>query len=138
MACEQPMERKTENQRLCGRRKCRLEFAALQRHGMLGRWGSSPDGKADERKSITTGFSEPVSSGPRWRQIAGPALSPEQLRLATVGAASSNWVPPKPTPGNSALIGPTDAPLNLIGGHRFANAKVAKVLPTSAIPEAAA
>jgi len=36
MACEQPMERKVEHQLLCGRRKCRTEFAALRRHDMLG------------------------------------------------------------------------------------------------------
>jgi hypothetical protein len=130
MACERLMERKNENQRLCGRRKCKAEYAALQRHVMLGRYADSPSRFSDARKPINTGTFSPVSSGPRWRQVAGPAMSAEELHLATVGAPVATWVPPRPTPGNSALIGPTDEPINLIGGYRFPHA--IERLPASA------
>jgi hypothetical protein len=57
-------------------------------------------------------------------------MTAEQLRLATVGAPVASWVPSKPTPGNSALIGPTDAPINIVGGYRFPSA--IELLPASA------
>ena len=140
MACEQPMERKNVSQRLCGRRKCRAEFEALKQHAILGRYWDSPEGKADARKPINTGTFSPVSSGPRWRQLAGPAMTAEQLRLATVGAADvlrSNRTANRRLRNPTTLIGPGDAPLNLIGGYRFPNAKAVEVVPASECAEVA-
>jgi hypothetical protein len=132
MVCEQTMARKTENQRLCGRSKCRAEYEALQRHEMLGRYHVSAKATSDSKNPLNTGTFSPVSSGPAYRIVAGPALTPEQLRLAAVGAPNLAWVPPKPTPGNTALIGPGDAPINVIGGDKFPNTKVVELAPVNA------
>ena len=110
MACEQPMERRSENQLLCGRRKCRTEMDALRRHGMLGRYvaeaasgtsikpGISPlpldsarslvpgTPKVPPKTSIKSGIKNALGPGRAWLQVAGPKLTGVGLRLATVGA----------------------------------------------------
>jgi hypothetical protein len=93
---------------------------------MLGRYWDSPNGKADARNPINTGFETPVEPAPAYRIVAGPALAAEQLRLATVGAADAlrtNRTANRRLRNPTTLIGPGDAPLNLIGGYRFPNAK---------------
>ena len=60
-----------------------------------------------------------------WRQVAGPAVD---VRLAAIGAAvkqarranRGHWV----KAGNGALIKKHHAPVNVIGGFKFANAPV--------------
>ena len=41
IACEQQMERKRESQQLCGRRKCKSQFAALKAGSLVGRYHPS-------------------------------------------------------------------------------------------------
>ena len=82
MACEQPMERRSENQLLCGRRKCRTEMDELRRHGMLGRYAA----EATSGTSIKPGIKTGLRSDRPWLQVAGPKLTGLGLRLATVGA----------------------------------------------------
>ena len=117
MACEQPMERRSENQLLCGRRKCRTEMDALRRHGMLGRYvaeaasGTSikpgisslpldsarslvPETpKAPLKTSIKSGIKNALGPDRPWLQVAGPKLTGVALRLATVGAPieAADW-----------------------------------------------
>jgi hypothetical protein len=58
-----------------------------------------------------------------WRQIAGPPMSPEALRLATlpldpkveVSLKRANRFPPNA----DALFQRKTAPLNILGGYRF-------------------
>ena len=111
MACEQAMERRSENQLLCGRRKCRTEMDALRRHGMLGRYvaeaasgtsikpGISPlpldsarslvpgTPKDPLKTSIKSGIKTGLRSDRPWLQVAGPKLTGVGLRLATVGTS---------------------------------------------------
>ena len=111
MACEQAMERRSENQLLCGRRKCRTEMGELRRHEMLGRYAAEaasgtstkpgmsplpPDSdrspvpgtpKAPLETSIKSGIKTALGSGRGWLQVAGPKLTGAELRLATVGAS---------------------------------------------------
>jgi hypothetical protein len=60
----------------------------------------------------STGQSKPTD---RWRIVAGPELSATSFRLATL----------EPHPrikwdmGNTASIGKTSTPINIIGGYRF-------------------
>ena len=107
MACEQPMERKVEHQLLCGRRKCRTDFAALRRHDMLGCYhipemsikpgiegasethGRSPTPRtciSSPKTSIKSGIKNALAPDRPWLQVAGPKLTGVGLRLATVGA----------------------------------------------------
>ena len=139
MACEQAMERRSENQLLCGRRKCRTEMDALRRHGMLGRYvaeaasgtsikpGISPlpldsarslvpgTPKVPPKTSIKSGIKNALGPDRPWLQVAGPKLTGVGLRLATVGApieaAGRNAEPATPVQGDVM-------PVNVIGGRR--------------------
>jgi hypothetical protein len=147
---------------ICSRPKCRTEYAALKRHETLGMWAGSSHAQGRSANPIKQGVCEADKAAPAYHIVAGPALTAEQLRLATVGASEAHAVHPGLTPDQyavvcrdvelgrisresfeawqaeippnrrreiSALIGPGDVPLNLIGGHRFPSAKAAEVLP---------
>lgn len=86
-ACEQPMVRKTAQQRLCGRRKCAADFRALKRHSTLGRYQTPHHVNRGHGNSTNIGVPERAKADRPWRIVAGPPTSPEQLRLATVGSA---------------------------------------------------
>ena len=77
LACEEP--KGNPSRALCGRRNCRLEFNALKRHAMLGRYHPSTNPQAATANPIKIG------------------------------------VP---------IIGPSDVPINLIGGYRWPGAKI--------------
>jgi hypothetical protein len=139
MACELPMERRSENQLLCGRRKCRTEMDALRRHGMLGRYvaeaasgtsikpGISPlpldsarslvpeTPKAPLKTSIKSGIKTGLGSDRAWLQVAGPKLTGAELRLATVGA------PIEAADRKAKAAAPVQGdvmPVNVIGSRR--------------------
>jgi hypothetical protein len=137
MACETRMQRTGAYQRLCGRRRCKAEYAALKRHGMLGKfmaesapqtgfWGEVP---SDDSLASETPIFEGLPAAPTpdrgYRIVAGP-LSEADLRLATIGAAAvikqserTNRALRNEAPG--AKFKRSHAPLNLIGGYKFAN-----------------
>ena len=76
LVCERPMERKNERQKACGSRRCR---AAL-RAGYRGSGYVIGPPKKPENKGPNG-----LPSSPRpWVQIAGPALTPNQLHCATI------------------------------------------------------
>jgi hypothetical protein len=116
MACEGP---KTERHG----KECARELASIKRHGMMGKFHQKRAGcpdlpeSANERSEApifigSTGQSKPTD---RWRIVAGPELSATSFRLATL----------EPHPrikwdmGNTASIGKTSTPINIIGGYRF-------------------
>jgi hypothetical protein len=118
LACEQPMERTAPNKRLCGRRACANEFNALKAHGILSRYTSGPNPKADSKKPIKTGTFSRLKSDRGWRQVAGPPIS---LRLATVGADDAVKQADKTNrrhwseAGAAAEIQRHHAPVNIVG-----------------------
>jgi hypothetical protein len=67
-----------------------------------------------------------ASEGPVWRVIAGSQLSPTALRLATLPLDPATEARVRRANARvwdeAAIIGPKDAPINLIGGYRFPNA----------------
>jgi hypothetical protein len=75
------MERKTERRLVCGRRKCRNALAV--RCG-LGRYLPSSDAISSAKKSVNKGPERPIDDERAWRIIAGPELTADQLRAATV------------------------------------------------------
>ena len=120
IACEQPMERTRESQQLCGRRKCKHQFAALKAHFSLGKLG----------------IFSPLKSDRGWRQVAGPPVDP---RLATVGAEDAvknadrvnrrHWA----DAGAAALIQRHHAPVNIVGGFKFPDAPQIEITPTGSV-----
>ena len=147
MACEQPMERKVEHQRLCGRRKCKADFAALQAHGVLGRYWRDQNCISDARNPIKPGLkapvrhnrtavpaseTHPVHPGLTADQYAAVCRDVERGRISRESFHEWKAGIPSIAPRvvEPPLIGPHDAPLNLIGGYRFPNTKtLAEVLP---------
>jgi hypothetical protein len=115
--CEAAMERKTGNQRLCGRRKCKN---ALRASGWFGRYfeGKRPGGRKDvildARKPIKPGISSPLEPAIRYR-LWGPKLTDQQIHLATLG-----WRPERRRLGKSI-------PVNIIGGYKFPDAPAIKL-----------
>jgi hypothetical protein len=98
--------------------------------------------KARSQTPISIGF-EGASAAvePRWRQIAGPPLTPEGLRLATLGA-NEEWALGRANRTNrgywqeaqarsdlSAIIKRDGVPVNIVGGYRFPNAPTVDLAP---------
>lgn len=84
LVCEAPMERKSANQQICGKRKCRNHLGAMKGyHGMgkfLGGTNSLPGG----RQTLTDPIKQGVSARTEWRLVAGPSLTAAEFRCATV------------------------------------------------------
>ena len=133
VACEQPMERKRESQQLCGRRKCKNQFAALKAHFSLGRYHPSSSALDASGNPIKTGIFSPLKSDRGWRLVAGP---PVDMRLATIGAADAvkqadmanrrHWA----EAGAAALIQRHHAPVNIVGGYKFPDAPEIEIAPS--------
>jgi hypothetical protein len=82
MVCE---GKKSGRGACCSRPRCRSELAAKKRYGTMGRLyptGRAKLGSADPAK---IGVSEDARATRGVRQVAGPPLSPKDLRLATLG-----------------------------------------------------
>jgi hypothetical protein len=79
------MERKTENQLVCGKRKCRSALAA--RLG-LGRYVPSSEVIDPLKTSIKPAIKSGLKHDRAWRMVAGPELSPTSFRFATLDATT--------------------------------------------------
>jgi hypothetical protein len=147
LICEQPMERKTENQLICGKRKCRNALVA--RSG-LGRYLPSSDVISPSKKPVNKGLEGPPTDGRPWRVIAGPELTPDQLHGATVpdgpncrwegGAylrieANNRAMLRRHFRDQAAkcLLQPHHSPVNIVGGYRFPDARVIDLSPSKAV-----
>jgi len=127
IACEQQMERKRESQQLCGRRKCKSQFAALKARFLLGRYHPSSHALDASRNPTKPGTFSPLKSDRGWRQVAGPKVD---VRLATIWADDAvkhanrtnrkYWF----DAGESAEIQRHHAPVNAVGGFKWPNAPV--------------
>jgi hypothetical protein len=126
MACEQPMVRKSESQRICGRRKCRSDFRALTAHSMLGRYLTPSGANSALETPDFIGLKPPLGADRPCHQIAGPALSEIELRLVTVGAGralADNAKANRRARTGKTLVGAV--PVNIVGGYRFPGANIA-------------
>jgi hypothetical protein len=123
--CEATMERKTGNQRLCGRRKCKNTYRAsdwLGRYFEAKRPPHRQDVILEARNPIKPRTSSPLEPTIRWR-LWGPKLTDQQIHLATLG-----WKPERRKPGKSI-------PVNIIGGYRFPGAPAIKLRAIELEPE---
>jgi hypothetical protein len=81
LVCEAPMERKTENQLVCGKRKCRN---ALQGGQSLGRYHAPSSVVSSLDQAAKPGIKSGLAGDRPWRIIAGQELTSSQFHCATV------------------------------------------------------
>ena len=86
VVCERPMERRTERQLVCGKRRCRN---ALQARQNLGRYLAPSNGVSPLENPIKPGIKIDGAVDRPWRLVAGPALTPNQFHCATIGGAEA-------------------------------------------------
>jgi hypothetical protein len=82
LACEGPIERKRENQKVCRRPKCRNAWKA---GSGFGRYATSHAKLASETPDFIDP-KQPLRPDRPWRIVAGPKLSPSAFHCAIVGA----------------------------------------------------
>jgi hypothetical protein len=144
LVCEKPMERRTETQLICGKRKCRNALAAGPN---LGRFASpSTNSVGVLETSIKPGLKSGIAGDRPWRIVSGE-LTPEQFRAAVVpDGPNCRWAGGSYLQIESrnralgrfsnpvALIRRGDPPVNVLGGYRFPNAPQIE-LPAAAAPD---
>jgi hypothetical protein len=81
LACEGPIERKREDQKVCRRPKCRNAWRA---GSGFGRYAISA-AKLAAKDADSIGVKGAAKLDVAWRFVAGPELTPTQLHCATVG-----------------------------------------------------
>jgi hypothetical protein len=138
LVCEEAMQRKTSNQKDCGRRKCRN---AMQSKSVICRFLTTdtrrPDSGSDS--ALKSMAPERIKSELGWHIVAGPALTPSQMHCATI--PDGEIVDGKPTwdegsynrmeaqnrralkahfaeKAKDCLIQPNHMPLNIQGGYQ--------------------
>jgi hypothetical protein len=92
LVCERPLERKSSSQQTCGRRKCRAALADQKaaNHFIPGNGAGSPHFGSNS-SDIST--SKTAIRADRLSVVAGPQLTPSQLRCANVpDGPGCRWV----------------------------------------------
>ena len=110
--CGGSFDRKTNNQRLCGRRKCRNEF---RRHSEQFGGSGYPSATTVIQSRNSSIKSKPKTGqkpGRAWHFIAGPEV-PGYFEAV----------------GQNAIIQRDTTPVNIVGGYRFPNAPVIDFSP---------
>jgi hypothetical protein len=126
IVCEGLLNRKREKQRTCIDVKCR---AAIRRFPEAYSWPerqktgypTSDSIKASETPNFI-GSKRPITGDQPYRQRAGPSLLPRAFALATLPIDPATQARVAKGNRQNVLIGPKDAPVNVLGGYRFPNA----------------
>jgi hypothetical protein len=119
LVCEAPMERRTERQLVCGKRRCRNALKAGQ---SLGRYHTSSAGVSPLENPTKSGIPSGIATDRPWHVVAGLPLTPSQLHCATLGADAI--VRP-----SRVLIKRGDPPVNVVGGYKFPYAPIIAMRP---------
>ena len=133
LVCEQLFDRKTENQRICRRAKCRSEFRRDRAHFLGGRYPSGPLADICPKSARKMGVYKPPFSGRPWRQVAGPDLGPNFLAAVVPDGPNCQWKGGEferlEAQNRAALqahfVKLAMPPANLLGGYRFSGASTA-------------
>lgn len=133
LICERPMERRTETQRICGKRRCRNALAARPN---LGCYAASSATLATQETPDSIGSKTPIGTDRAWHIVVGE-LTPQQFHCATIPDGPScqwrgggyqqiesrNRAPLREQFRNpKAVIQPNTPPANILGGYRFPTA----------------
>jgi hypothetical protein len=129
LVCEGPLQRRNKTQRVCRKARCRNAWRA--RAG-FGRYSPSNSVSLASKTPVFIGSKPPLKPDRAWRQIAGPKLSPSQLRCSLVGAkeaaeANQNNRAYWREHNAKTLIQPHHPPVNILGGYNFPDAPDVKL-----------
>jgi hypothetical protein len=144
LACERPIDRRTERRNLCGRPKCKREFQRHPERFSGPRYPVSvlvPNASGSARN---TGLKIDDETGRAFRKVAGPELSETSFRLAALpldpelvarlDRRHAEVLEPlfkaKRRADRKAQIKHRHAPINVLGGYRFQGAPEIDLSPT--------
>jgi hypothetical protein len=130
LVCEKELPPGRSDRRFCRRPSCRSQY---RRNPILFNFDKPKTDRTTGPADLS--LKSPIKSGTfggletdrTWRIVAGPELTPEQLRLA-IGTDYDRQVLRENFRANAkhwnaaALIGPNDAPVNVVGGYKFPGA----------------
>lgn len=135
VVCERPT--KTGRAEICHRPKCRYALRQWPHVYRFPRGKKHTDRESPVRRKVAsrsahfTGIKSGDKDARAWRQVAGPELSPRSFTLATLPTDTVARIERlnEKISVDAALIGPKDAPINVLGGYRFPNAPKFNWLP---------
>jgi hypothetical protein len=153
LVCESPLDRKTGNQKVCRKSKCRNALAQGEGfghyHAISARTKLASQNLELKQETAAAQSVLSATSALGWRQIAGPPLTSDQLRAATVpDGPNGQWkggeferIEAKNRAmlkahfaklAKECLIQPHHPPINIVAGYRFPDAiDLSPVKPTS-------
>jgi len=112
LVCEKELAKGPANRKLCKSAKCRAEYRRFPHVYLFA-------------GNVQQPLETPIKSGTETRVVAG-RISPTALRLASLPLDPATEARIRRANAHvwdaAAIIGPNNAPINLIGGYRFANA----------------
>jgi hypothetical protein len=128
LVCGEPFDRKTNNQRLCGRRQCRNEFRRYSERFLGVLHPSLKDVIQTQNSSIKSKPKTGLKSGRAWRIVTGPDVPEINLRIPldpeTVARLKRTRVDYFETAGRNAIIKRDTPPVNVVGGYKFPSAPI--------------
>jgi hypothetical protein len=124
LVCEKELSKGPANRKLCKRAACRAEYRRFPHLYLFA---------GNVQRPLET----PIKSGTETRVVAG-RISPTALRLASLPLDPATEARIRRANARvwdaAAIIGPNNAPINLIGGYRFANAPHRIAIKAQACP----
>jgi hypothetical protein len=132
LACEGPIDRKRADQKVCRKAKCR---SALRGGNDFGCYAGTSPAKLASKTPDFIDPKMPLRTEQPWRVVAGPKLSSSALRCATIGGGEAveaiNRTNLRHWRGAEAgcSIKRHDAPVNVLGGHKFPGAPIVDLAP---------
>jgi hypothetical protein len=132
LVCEAKMERKTGNQLVCGKRKCRN---ALQADISFGRYHASSTAKLMQKVPDSIDSKRSLKADGPWFIVAGPELGPTSFRFATLPLDDATadrvsrvnrayWKEARRAVEERAVIKRHHPPVNILGRYKFPDAPV--------------
>jgi len=119
-----------------------LPFELLGRNALkagpyLGRYAAPSGGVSTTKNSIKPGTESGLKGdrASKWRQIAGPPLTPNQFHCAIIGGAEAIKANDRANARHwreHCLIEPHHPPVNVVGGYKFPDAPVVDLAPVPA------
>ena len=121
--CEKELGDAKRNSRreLCGKRKCTNEFRSDRKRAQLvSRYYPLATTSKPEKSSTKSTLKTGIKSDRVWRKVAGPDVPEINYRIPLRSRARSRTEPAAPPilDRGANLIGPTDWPVNILGGDR--------------------
>jgi hypothetical protein len=137
VVCEAKMERKTGNQLVCGKRKCRN---ALQADMSFGRYHASSAAKLMQKVADSIDSKRSLKTDRPWFIVAGPELSPTSLCFATLPSDDATadrvsrvnrgyWKEACRAAEERAVVKRHHPPVNILRGYKFPDAPAIDLWP---------